>query len=120
MTDLPTIDREELKAKLVRGDAVTIVEALPERAYAKEHLPGAVNLPPDRTRELAPQVLPDPDAEIVVYCSNFHCGRSPKATAMLLQMGYSNVRDYEGGKRDWIEAGLPTERGEATNVVLDT
>jgi rhodanese-related sulfurtransferase len=24
-------------------------------------------------------------------------------------MGYENVRDYEGGKKDWTEAGLPTE-----------
>jgi rhodanese-related sulfurtransferase len=27
-------------------------------------------------------------------------------------MGYENVRDYEGGKKDWTDAGLPTE-GEA-------
>lgn len=24
-------------------------------------------------------------------------------------MGYGNVRDYAGGKSDWIEAGFPTE-----------
>ncbi len=24
-------------------------------------------------------------------------------------MGYENAYEYEGGKRDWIEAGLPTE-----------
>jgi len=24
-------------------------------------------------------------------------------------MGYTNVKDYNGGKQDWIEAGLPTE-----------
>jgi len=24
-------------------------------------------------------------------------------------MGYENVKDYGGGKSDWIEAGLPTE-----------
>jgi rhodanese-related sulfurtransferase len=24
-------------------------------------------------------------------------------------MGYENVRDYEGGKEDWVEAGLPIE-----------
>ena len=24
-------------------------------------------------------------------------------------MGYENVRDYAGGKQDWIEAGLPAE-----------
>jgi len=27
-------------------------------------------------------------------------------------MGYENAYDYEGGKRDWIEAGLPTEGEE--------
>ena len=24
-------------------------------------------------------------------------------------MGYGNVRDYVGGKKDWMEAGLPIE-----------
>jgi len=24
-------------------------------------------------------------------------------------MGYTNVRDYVGGKEDWLAAGLPTE-----------
>jgi hypothetical protein len=24
-------------------------------------------------------------------------------------MGYANVRDYQEGKSDWINAGLPTE-----------
>jgi hypothetical protein len=24
-------------------------------------------------------------------------------------MGYASVKDYEGGKQDWVEAGLPTE-----------
>ena len=24
-------------------------------------------------------------------------------------MGYTKVKDYAGGKSDWIEAGLPTE-----------
>jgi len=27
-------------------------------------------------------------------------------------MGYENVYDYEGGKQDWVEAGLPLEREE--------
>ncbi|HUQ49963.1 MAG TPA: hypothetical protein VM056_04540 [Terriglobales bacterium] len=28
-------------------------------------------------------------------------------------MGYKNVRDYEGGKKDWIDAGFPIETGAA-------
>lgn len=108
--DVPTITREELQAKLDRGDPVTLVEALPEGAYEKAHLPGAINVPPDRVRERAPRLLPDADAEIVVYCSSLTCGRSSEATATLLEMGYRDVKDYEGGKKDWTEAGLPTER----------
>ena len=64
-----TISRDELKAKLDRGDRFQLVETLPEAAYAHAHLPGAINLPPDRVRELAPQLLPDKSGEIVVYCA---------------------------------------------------
>jgi hypothetical protein len=65
-----TVSREELKGKMDRGEAFTLVETLQEVAYQHEHLPGAVNLPPDRVRELAPNLLPDKGAEIIVYCSS--------------------------------------------------
>jgi rhodanese-related sulfurtransferase len=66
---METISREELKEKMDRGESFTLVETLPETAYHHEHLPGAVNLPPDRVQELAPGLLPDKGAEIIVYCS---------------------------------------------------
>lgn len=64
------VSREELKGKMDRGESFTLAETLQEVAYQHEHLPGAVNLPPDRVRELAPTVLPDKGAEIIVYCSS--------------------------------------------------
>ena len=67
---METVSREELKGKMDRGDTFTLVETLAPVAYAHEHLPGAVNLPPDRVRELAPNLLPDKGAEIIVYCSS--------------------------------------------------
>ena len=67
---LDTISRDELKAKIDSGAAFTLVETLQEAAYQHEHLPGAINLPPDRVRELAPRLLPDKGAEIIVYCSS--------------------------------------------------
>lgn len=111
MTDLPTITRNELKEKLERGYPVVLVEALPEMYYRKAHLPGAINIPPDQLRELASRLLPDKDAEVIVYCSSFTCRHSSTAAATLLELGYRNVKDYEGGKQDWAEADLPTERG---------
>lgn len=64
-----TITREELKTKLDRGDKFFLVETLPPQTYHHAHLPGALNLPPDRVKELAPALLPDKNAEIVVYCA---------------------------------------------------
>ena len=65
-----TISRDDLKAKIDRGDDFTLVETLARHVYEHAHLPGAVNLPPDRVAELAPTLLPDKAAEIVVYCSS--------------------------------------------------
>ena len=67
---IKTISRNELKDKIDRGDRFELVETLPETAYHHIHLPGAVNLPPDKIRDVAPSLLPDKSAEIVVYCAN--------------------------------------------------
>jgi rhodanese-related sulfurtransferase len=65
-----TISRDELKKKIERKDSFLLVETLPATAYQHVHLPGAINLPPDQVRDLAPMVLPDKDADIVVYCAS--------------------------------------------------
>ncbi len=35
---------------------------------------------------------------------------------LLREMGYTRVRDFDGGIAEWIEAGLPVERGETPLV----
>jgi rhodanese-related sulfurtransferase len=65
-----TISRDELKQKIDRKDDFLLVETLPAVAYHHNHLPGAINLPPDNVKTLASQILPDQNAEIVVYCAN--------------------------------------------------
>ena len=62
------ITRDELKAKMNRGEDFVLVDTMPERYYRHSHLPGAINLPADEVGERAPELLPDRDAEIVVYC----------------------------------------------------
>jgi rhodanese-related sulfurtransferase len=65
-----TISREELQSKLDRGDDFFLVETLSEEQYRHSHLPTAVNLPPDAVRESAPDLLPEKEADIVVYCGS--------------------------------------------------
>jgi rhodanese-related sulfurtransferase len=65
-----TISRDELRKKIDGGAKFTLVETLPETTYHHGHLPGALNLPPDKVKALAPTLLPDKNAEIVVYCAS--------------------------------------------------
>jgi len=67
---IETISRDELKAKIDRNDLFTLVETLPEIAYHHAHLPGAINLPPDKVSSDAAKLLSDKNADIVVYCAS--------------------------------------------------
>lgn len=63
------IERDQLKEKIDRGDEFILVETLPESAFKKRHLPGAVNL--DDMSKVS-ELFPDKDTEIVAYCTNFN------------------------------------------------
>ena len=67
-----TISTKELKAKLDRKEGINLVETLAPERYREAHIPGALNIPPERIKELAPQLLPNKDAEIVTYCASTH------------------------------------------------
>ncbi len=66
-----TISRDELKQKIDRKDNFVLVEALAPEKFRHSHLPGAINIPYDRVRELAPARLPNKNAEIVTYCASY-------------------------------------------------
>jgi rhodanese-related sulfurtransferase len=104
------IPRDQLKAKMDRGDDFVLVEALSRRHYESSHLPGAINLPYEFVDD-AEKVLPDKHAEIVIYCMNEECEASREEARELVGMGYRQVFHYAGGKQDWIKAGLPVESG---------
>lgn len=101
------IGRDELRAKIERGDDFVLVEALDPREYRRFHLPGAVNLPWQRVRERASTLLPDRDAEIVVYCAVRTCDAATRALLSLEELGYRNLVHFLDGKYDWRDAGLP-------------
>jgi rhodanese-related sulfurtransferase len=109
-----TITRDALKAKLDAGEPVTVMEALPAKYFRHAHLPGAINIPHDEIDARAPDLLPDKDAEVVVYCASLPCKNSEIAARRLVELGYTKVREYAEGKKDWVDAGLPVEREGTT------
>jgi rhodanese-related sulfurtransferase len=105
-----TITRDELQHKIESGENFVLVDALPPMSYAHSHLPGAINLPPERVDSSVVQRLTDRNVEIVVYCANPECEDSVETARRLRALEYTNVRHYPGGKDEWREAGLPLER----------
>jgi len=67
---LGDITREELLRRL-HDPSLTIVDALPRASYEESHIPGSISLPVAEVKEHAYALLPDPAAEIVVYCAKF-------------------------------------------------
>ncbi len=53
---------------------------------------------------------------IVTYCSGVTCPNSKIAAHRLTALGYTDVRAYEGGKEEWVGAGLPVETGAGRAV----
>lgn len=94
---------------LLAGRRVQLVEALGVPYFADAHLPGALNVPLDRVDELAPLLLPDVHALVVVYCSDPTCPHSAIVARRLLELGYTDVRTFPGGKQAWAAAGHPLE-----------
>jgi rhodanese-related sulfurtransferase len=102
---VPTVDREELRAKLARGDEFKLVMASRDWAFDAKHIPGSIHFhsPQQMLAALAK------DDEIVVYCSNVDCRASRWAIEALVEAGHSRVSHYPGGLLDWEAAGFPIE-----------
>jgi rhodanese-related sulfurtransferase len=103
--DIKTIEREELKEKLDRGDDFKLIMAMHEWGFRVAHIPGSLHY---NTVEDAKNDL-DLEDEIVVYCTDPACVASQFAYQWLVEAGYTNVRRYEGGLSDWGAAGYELE-----------
>lgn len=107
---METITAQELKKKIDDREDITIINALGKEQYQQKHIPGSINIPVDEVEEKASQVLPeDKSKEIIVYCASKDCQASPKEAEKLEQMGYRNVKDFEGGIAEWQEQGYEFE-----------
>jgi rhodanese-related sulfurtransferase len=100
-----TISREELKARLDRGDPLKLVMVMPQWAYDARHIPGSLAC-------ISPHeafAVLDPDDEIVVYCSDPACTNSTYEYGILEQHGYRHLFHFAGGLVEWEAAGYPVE-----------
>lgn len=93
----------EVRAKLEAEANFTLVDVREDGEWAAGHLPGAIHLGRGVIERDAHKLLPDPDAEIVLYCGGG--SRSALAADTLQQMGYKRVLSMAEGFGGWRNAG---------------
>ena len=101
---------QTIRARQKKGDTFYLVDVREDNEWDKGHLPGAIHLGKGVIERDVEGVIPDVDAEIVLYCGGGY--RSALAAENLARMGYTNVVSMDGGFRGWNEAGFPIEHDD--------
>jgi rhodanese-related sulfurtransferase len=104
---LEAISRDELAARLRRGDLV-VIDVRPEPEFRAGHIAGARSVPISELRRNL-RALPR-DVEVVAYCRGPYCVYADDAVRELNHRGYRAQR-LEDGFPEWKHAGLPVMAG---------
>ena len=104
--DVQTITKEELSKKMAAGEPVQVVNVLSPEQYKLGIIKGSQKIPLEELDKRIGEL--DKIREVVTYCGSYKCGASRQAAGKLAAMGF-NVRAYEGGIKEWKEAGLPLD-----------
>ena len=99
-------DSWDVYEALSRNEPVVVVDGRSAEAYAREHIPGALNLP---HREISAETTASLDkAKLhVCYCDGIGCNASTKTALKLLTLGFQ-VRELMGGLDWWKRDGYAT------------
>ena len=106
--DPKSITAAELAEEIQHSQAPLILDVRSPAEYAESHIPGALNIPHDELPDRLSEIHVAKTEEIVVHCRSGH--RAGIAEEVLINAGYSNVRDLDGHMNDWKTAGYPIDK----------
>ena len=92
------ITAEEAKQIMDSEEGYIILDVRTQEEYDQGHIPGAIVISHEEIAEKAEKVLTDKDQLILVYCRSGR--RSKIAAEALVELGYTNIREF-GGISDW-------------------
>ena len=99
------ISVSETRKRLDTQPDLIFVDIREDHEWAKGHAKGAIHLGKGIIERDIEKLVPDPNAEIVLYCGGGY--RSALAADALQKMGYQQVFSMTGGYRDWVNSGQP-------------
>jgi rhodanese-related sulfurtransferase len=90
-----------------RIPGIVVIDARTPEAYARGHVPGAINLP-HRTIDSTTTASFSRDSVFVTYCDGIFCNASTKAAAKLTALGFK-VKEMLDGLDGWSKERYPVE-----------
>ena len=101
-----SIKSPDFNTELVSGEVPFMLDVRTVDEWtANGHIEGAINVPVNDVPANLSQLPADKAAPIVVICASGH--RGAMAQMYLQFLGYTNVRNLNGGMNGWIAAELP-------------
>jgi rhodanese-related sulfurtransferase len=100
-------DPSDLFEAMNMGETIIPVDVRRPAAFAKERIPGAINIPhrtinSENTKSLRKDIV------YVTYCDGIGCNASTKGALKLASLGF-NVKELIGGIECWKLDGYDTE-----------
>jgi rhodanese-related sulfurtransferase len=108
------ITARELKSKLSRNEAVTILDVRDTNNYvnSNDRIKGSIHVKLRRLQfrlTLPPVSNISRDSEVITYCACPHDEASIRAAQILLDAGFKRVRVLDGGWQSWLTANGQVE-----------
>ena len=92
------ITAEEAKQIMDSEEGYIILDVRTQEEYDEGHISGAIVISHEEITEKAEEVLTDKDQLILVYCRSGR--RSKIAAEALMELGYTNIKEF-GGIINW-------------------
>lgn len=92
------ITANQAKELMEKETEYIIIDARTQEEFDEGHIEGAILIPEYEISQRAEKELPDKDRLILVYCRSGR--RSKIASQALVDLGYTNVKEF-GGIIDW-------------------
>jgi rhodanese-related sulfurtransferase len=96
---------DEARARLAKNPGAVLMDVREDHEWQKGHASEAVHLGKGILERDLEKIVPDPDAEIIMYCGGGY--RSVLTAEAAQKMGYRNVHSLQGGYKALVESHWP-------------
>ena len=108
-TRVKEITLEAARTRLAQNPKVVLLDVREDHEWEKGHAVQATHLGKGILERDLEQMIPDPAAEIIMYCGGGY--RSALTADVAQRMGYRNVSSLIGGYKELAQAGWAIKPG---------